>query len=219
MAIDGPAGSGKSTVSRGVAAALGIPVLDTGAMYRAVTLAALESGTPLDDEGAVAAVAGRVHIEVEEGITRLDGTDVSAPIRGPEVTAAVSVVSAHPGVRRLLVARQREWADRHGGAVVEGRDITTVVFPDAWVKVYLTASDEARAARRQRDEAAADRAVDVEDVRREIARRDALDSGRVASPLRVAEDAVVIDTTHLGPDDVVAEVVALFRVVEEGEGC
>ena len=211
VAIDGPAGSGKSTVSRGVAAALGIPVLDTGAMYRAVTLAAMEAGVPLDDEAGVARVAERASIEAEAGVTRVDGRDVSAEIRTPEVTAAVSVVAAHPAVRGVLVGRQRAWARTHGGAVVEGRDIGSVVFPDAAVKVYLTASDEERARRRQSDEAAVEREVDVDEIRAAIARRDALDSGRVASPLMVTEDATVIDTTHRGVDDVVAEIVDRYR--------
>ena len=203
VAIDGPAGSGKSTVARGVAEVLGLPVLDTGAMYRAVTLAALMVGVPLDDEAGVAGVAGRASIESEVGVTRLDGRDVSAEIRTPEVTAAVSVVAAHPSVRRVLVERQRAWAQTHGGAVVEGRDIGSVVFPDAAVKVYLTASDGERARRRQRDEAAVARPVDVEEVRAAIARRDALDSGRVASRLTVVEDATVIDTTERGVEEVV----------------
>lgn len=211
VAIDGPAGSGKTTVSRGVSAALGLPVLDTGAMYRAVTLAAIESGASLDDEDGLAAIAERAEIDSEAGVTHLDGRDVSAEIRTPEVTASVSVVAAHPAVRRVLVARQRAWARRHGGAVVEGRDIGTVVFPDAQLKVYLTADDEERARRRHRDEVAVARAVDVEEVRAAMAHRDALDSGRLASPLTVAQDAVVIDTTELAAEEVVAEIASRFR--------
>lgn len=223
VAIDGPAGSGKSTVSRGVAAVLGIPVLDTGAMYRAVTLAALEAGVPLDDEAGVARAAERAVIDSEVGVTRLDGRDVSAEIRTPEVTAAVSVVAAHPAVREVLVGRQRAWARSHGGAVVEGRDIGSVVFPDATVKVYLTASDEERARRRQRDEAAVARDVNVDETRDALARRDALDSGRAVSPLTVAEGAAVIDTTDCEVDEVVGEIVARYRratgcSAEHGEG-
>ena len=144
---------------------------------------------------AAVAIAHARSIEVEDGVTTLDGRDVSAEIRGPEVTAAVSAVSAHPPVREILVARQRAWVDAHGGGVVEGRDIGTVVFPDAAVKVFLAADDEERARRRQRDERDADRDVAVEAVQDALARRDALDSSRAASPLRAADDAVVIDTT------------------------
>lgn len=214
VAIDGPGGSGKSTVARAVGERLGLPVLDTGAMYRAVTLAALEAGVALDDEDAVAAVAAACSVSVEAGVTCLGARDVSAEIRGPAVTGAVSLVSAHPAVRRLLVARQREWVARHGGGVLEGRDIGTVVCPDAAVKVFLTATDEERARRRHRDEVAAEREVEVEAVQEALRRRDALDSGRVASPLRAAEDAVVIDTTGRDAAAVVDEIVARFREVE-----
>lgn len=214
VAIDGPSGSGKSTVGRAVAAELGLEVLDTGAMYRAVTLAVLEAGVPLDDEAACRCVAEQAAIDVGAA-TFLDGRDVSAEIRGPEVTAAVSIVSAHPSVREILVDRQREWVTRHGGGVVEGRDIGTVVFPDAAAKAFLTASDEERARRRQRDEHAAERKVEVDEVREAMRRRDALDSGRVVSPLRAAGDALVIDTTERTVEDVVAEIVARFRA---GEG-
>jgi cytidylate kinase len=151
IAIDGPSGSGKSTVARAVAAELGLQVLDTGAMYRAVTLAVLRAGAGLDDAETCAAIARASAISVEGGVTMLDGRDVSGEIRGPLVTSAVSIVSAHPEVREILVARQRAWVARHGGGVVEGRDIGTVVFPDATVKVFLVASDEERARRRHRD--------------------------------------------------------------------
>jgi cytidylate kinase len=216
VAVDGPSGSGKSTVARGVSQRLGLQVLDTGAMYRAVTFAALDAGVPLDDEDACAKVAEAVDLDVdaEAGITRVDGRDVSTEIRGPEVTAAVSVVSAHPAVRRLLVARQREWVEEHGGGVVEGRDIGTVVFPDAAVKVFLTASDDERARRRQLDEVAASRDVEVEAVRDAIARRDRLDSNRAVSPLRAADDALPIDTTRRSVDEVVDEIVERFRAVD-----
>jgi len=214
VAIDGPSGSGKSTVARAVASELGLPVLDTGAMYRAVTLAALEDRIPLDDGGACAAIAATREITLEEGVTTLDGRNVSREIRGPEVTSAVSVVSAHPEVREILVTRQRAWVEQHGGGVVEGRDIGTVVFPAATVKVYLVAAEEERARRRQRDELAAARSVAVEDVRSALDRRDAIDSGRTASPLRPADDAIVLDTTHLDVDTVVADVVARVRAAE-----
>ncbi len=151
---------------------------------------------------------------MENGVTRLDGRDVSAEIRGPVVTGAVSTVSAHPEVREVFVARQRAWVERHGGGVVEGRDIGTVVFPDATVKVFLDASDEERARRRQRDEKAAARAVAVDEVKAALDRRDAIDSGRAVSPLRAADDAIIIDTTHLDVDTVVADVVARARAAE-----
>lgn len=210
VAIDGPSGAGKSTVARGVAEALCLPVLDTGAMYRAVTLAVLTQGADPTDERACADIARVTEIETTDG-TRLDGNDVATEIRGPAVTASVSTVSAHPAVRMVLVARQREWADAHGGGVIEGRDIGTVVFPDAAVKVYLTASDEERARRRQRDEAAAERPVGVPEVREELERRDRLDSTRAASPLQVAVDALVVDTTEVSVTDVVAAIANRFR--------
>jgi cytidylate kinase len=211
VAVDGPSGSGKSTVARGVADALGLEVLDTGAMYRAVTLAALDAAIDLRDATACAEVARASRIEVDGTGVTLDGRAVTAEIRGPHVTGAVSVVSAHPGVREVLVARQRSWAVQHGGGVVEGRDIGTVMFPDAAVKVFLTASDEERARRRQRDEHAASRDVDVETVRESLSRRDRLDSTRAVSPLRAAPDALVVDTTERSAADVVAEIVARFR--------
>jgi cytidylate kinase len=214
VAIDGPSGSGKSTVARAVGDALGLRVLDTGAMYRAVTLAALAAGADLADGDAIADLAAKARIEVE-GDIRLDGRDVSAEIRAPAVTAAVSTVSAHPGVRRELVARQRAWVDAHGGGVVEGRDIGTVVFPAAPVKVYLEANEHERARRRQRDEAAADRDLAVGAVRDALAQRDALDSKRTASPLRAAADAIVIDTTDRSVLEIVAEIVTRFRAVTE----
>jgi cytidylate kinase len=214
IAIDGPSGSGKSTVARAVAEELGLAVLDTGAMYRAVTLAALEAEAVLDDAGACGAIARASVISVEHGVTRLDGRDVSAEIRGPVVTGAVSIVSAHPEVREVLVAHQRAWVGNHGGGVVEGRDIGSVVFPDATVKAFLVASDDERARRRQRDEAAAARAVAVEEVKAALDRRDAIDSGRAVSPLRPADDAIVIDTTHLDVDTVVAEIVARAKAAE-----
>ena len=177
VAIDGPAGSGKSTVARGVADALGLQMLDTGAMYRAVTLAAMRAGVDVADADAVADVAERAEIELGDGSVCLDGRDVSAEIRGPEVTAAVSAVSAHPAVRddpRRPAARAG--CDEHGGGVVEGRDIGTVVFPDAPVKVFLTARDDVRAVRRRRDEEASAREVDVDTVREAITQRDQADA-------------------------------------------
>ena len=214
VAIDGPSGSGKSTIGRGVATALGLRTLDTGAMYRAVTLAVLRAGRDPADGEAAAGAARTVTITVEEGVTTLDGDDVSAEIRGPAVTGAVSTVSAHPSVRAELVARQRAWVAEHGGGVVEGRDIGSVVFPDAAVKVFLTASDDERARRRQRDEAQADRALSMGEVRASMAARDEADSGRAASPLTTADGATIVDTTGRSVADIVAEIVGAFRVAE-----
>jgi CMP/dCMP kinase len=216
IAIDGPSGSGKSTVARGVANGLGLPVLDTGAMYRAVTLAVLGAGVPLDDADACAAIARAASIAVEKGVTTLDGRDVSREIRAPDVTAAVSAVSAHPAVREILVRRQRDWVARHGGGVVEGRDIGTVVFPDAPVKVFLIATDDERARRRQRDEAAAERDVPIHDVKAALERRDAVDSARAVSPLRIADDATVVDTTGADVDTVVADILKRAQAAEAG---
>ena len=211
VAIDGPAGSGKTTVARGVADALQLDVLDTGAMYRAVTLLALERGLDLQDGEAIARVAEQTPLELGEppGSVRLDGRDVTREIRGPAVSAGVSAVSAHPEVRRLLRSRQREWAEARGGGVVEGRDIGTVVLADAPLKVFLTASDDERARRRLRDEQAAERQADLTDVRDAVDRRDALDNQ--TTPLEPAPDAVVIDTTGRDVDEVVSEIVQRFE--------
>lgn len=210
VAIDGPAGSGKSTVARGVASALGLEVLDTGAMYRAVTLLAIERGIALGDGEAIARAAEQAALELGDppGSVRLDGRDVSREIRGPAVSAGVSEVSSHPPVRALLRRRQREWAEQRGGGVVEGRDIGTVVFTDAPVKVFLTASEEERARRRHRDEEAAARPADLDAVRDAVDRRDALDNR--TTPLMPAPDAVVIDTTGREVADVVDEIVERF---------
>jgi cytidylate kinase len=214
VAIDGPSGSGKSTVARGVGARLGLEVLDTGAMYRAVALAVIQRGIDPADGPRCVEVARTIDLDVADRVL-LDGTDVSAAIRGPAPTAAVSAVSAHRGVREILVARQRKWVEVHGGGVVEGRDIGTVVFPDAAVKVFLTASHAERTRRRHRDETAADREVDVEAVAEGLARRDELDSSREASPLAVAPDALLVDTTGRTVDDVVDEIVERFAAVTQ----
>jgi len=214
VAIDGPSGSGKSTIGRGVAAALGLDTLDTGAMYRAVTAAVLRAGVQPEDADGAAEVARSVVLGGGDGLTTLDGEDVSAEIRTPAVTAAVSAVAAHPAVRTVLVARQRAWVEDHDGGVVEGRDIGSVVFPDAPVKVYLTASEAERARRRTLDEAAAQRDRTLEDVRSTMAARDAADSGRAASPLVTAAGALVVDTTDRTPADIVAEIVRAFRAAE-----
>ncbi len=195
VAIDGPAGAGKSTVSRAVAARLGVERLDTGAMYRAVAALALRQGLEASDLGGVARLAEEATIEVGARVL-INGIDVTDVIRSPEVGRAVSPVAANPDVRLALVARQRAWAAQHGGGVVEGRDIGSVVFPDAALKVYLTASAEERARRRQ-DETAAG-----------VARRDHIDSTRAASPLLAAPDAHHLDTTGHTVQDVVEEVLS-----------
>lgn len=207
VAVDGPSGSGKSSTARGVSARLGLRYLDTGAMYRAMTWWMLEHDVDVDDPAAVAAAAPGVRLDVgtDPGAPTIavDGTDVAGPIRGPRVTAAVSAVSAVPAVRALLVARQRA-AIGDGGIVVEGRDIGSVVAPDADLKVYLVADAAARAARR-----AAEHAGDASLTEAELARRDRLDSTRAASPLRQAPDAVVVDGTSCTLDAVVEHVCSL----------
>jgi cytidylate kinase len=210
IAIDGPAGSGKSTVARTVAERLALPYLDTGAMYRAVAFAALRRGIDPDDREPVARLAQRVELSVEAGVVTVDGVDASIEIRGPEVTRAVSAVASNPAVRAELVARQRRWAAGHRGGVVEGRDIGTVVFPSAPLKVYLTASHEARAERRAREVTD----LSYDSVAADIARRDHVDSTRSADPLQVAEDAVVLDTSGLSIDEVVAEVLGHVQRLE-----
>jgi cytidylate kinase len=199
IAIDGPAGSGKSTVAKRLAQRLGLDYLDTGAMYRAVTFAALRRGIDPADAEPVVMLAKAVEMEVTDGIVRVDGVDASIEIRGPEVSRAVSIVAANPGVREELVRRQREWAAEHGGGVVEGRDIGSVVFPDASFKAYLTARPDVRASRR----AAEVQDLDYETVASDMARRDALDSGREASPLLKADDALEVDTSDLGVEEIV----------------
>ncbi|MGH8973769.1 MAG: (d)CMP kinase [Acidimicrobiia bacterium] len=208
IAIDGPSGSGKSTVAQAVGAALGLPVLETGAMYRAVTLCALVQGLAPDDAPALATLAARLDIEVDDRV-RVDGRDVTDELRRPDVTAAVSAVAAVAGVRSALVARQREWIAGHGGGVVEGRDIGTVVAPDAVLKVYLVAGEDERARRRQSQE----NLTGLEATREDMRRRDAFDSGRAVAPLAIAVDAVIVDTTGRSIDDVVSEVTSRYRAV------
>jgi cytidylate kinase len=199
IAIDGPAGSGKSTVAKRLAQRLGLGYLDTGAMYRAVTFAALRRGIDPADTEPVVSLAKTVEMDVSDKGVQVDGVDATIEIRGPEVSRAVSIVAANPGVREELVRRQREWAIERDGGVLEGRDIGTVVFPDAVLKAYLTARPEVRAERR----AAEVQGLDYETVASDMARRDALDSGRDADPLRRAADAVEVDTSDLSIDEVV----------------
>jgi cytidylate kinase len=212
IAIDGPAGSGKSTVAREVARRLGLAYLDTGAMYRAVAFEAIRRGIDPDDTLTVAELARQIDIEVSDKVL-VNGTDATVEIRGPEVTRAVSAVAANPDVRHELVLRQREWAEARSGGVIEGRDIGTVVFPDAPLKVYLTASHTERAERRNREMLERD----YDQVAADMARRDEIDSTRSASPLAVADDAVELDTTGLSADQVVDRVMELATDRMEGK--
>jgi len=214
VAIDGPVASGKSTTARGVARALGYLWLDTGAMYRAVGLAALEAGVPLSDADGLGALAEGSDVRlVREGAgvrVILDGRDVTELIRTAEVTHAASAVAVASRVRRRLVSLQQE-AGRRGGVVAEGRDTTTVVFPDAELKVFLTAVGDARARRRLGDFADAGRGCDIESVSAEIAERDERDSTRDDSPLCLADDAVVIDNSEISAGETVRRIVTLAR--------
>ena len=207
VAIDGPAGTGKSTVSRGLARELGARYLDTGSMYRIVTLALVRAGVDLNDPGAIAAAADvplSIGYDPDAEQAFLGDEDVSAQIRGDEVTRAVSAVSAVSEVRTRLVAIQRELATGPGSVVVEGRDIGTVVLPYAPVKIFLTASAETRARRRNEQNIAAGLPDDYETVLADVRRRDHLDSSRAVSPLRAAEDAVVVDTSDMNQTEVIA---------------
>jgi cytidylate kinase len=212
--MDGPSGSGKSSTSRGVAARLGLRYLDTGAMFRAMTWWMLQRGVDVEDPGAVADLVDAPLLvsgtDPESPTITVDGTDVAGPIRSQEVTAAVSAVSAVPEVRARLLREQRDIIG-DGGIVVEGRDIGTVVVPDAAVKVYLTADAEARAARRTAEMAG----TTVAATQQDLIRRDRLDSGRATAPLQMADDAHHIDTTPYTLDEVVDQVVALVREAAE----
>ncbi len=205
VAIDGPAGAGKSTVGRAVAARLGLQYLDTGAMYRAVTFAALRRGIDPADESDVASLAAAVEMELDGSAVIVDGVDATVEIRGREVTAAVSAVAANSQVRAELVRRQRSWVAAHGGGVVEGRDIGSVVFPDATLKLYVTASPRVRAERR-----VAEIGGNVDDVEASIIERDRKDSTRADSPLMETSDAIVVDTTGSSVDEVVSHVLGLM---------
>ena len=205
IAIDGPAGAGKSTVARGVARALGFTYLDSGAMYRAVALAAIERGIDPDDGDRLGEMAWGLAIDFDGDTVRLDGKPVEGRIRSPEVTIAASKVSVHPQVRQAMVKRQRELIAA-GNYVAEGRDIGTVVSPDSPLKVFLTAAEGERARRR-----AADSGESVGEVQEAMRDRDRRDQERADSPLRVAQDSVSIDTTDLSPDEVVERIAELAR--------
>ncbi len=214
IAIDGPAASGKSTTAREVAKRLGYIYIDTGAMYRAVTKAALDAGVDMNDAAALEEIArsSRITLEIKNGRqhTILNGRDVSREIRTPEIDRNIAPVATHPGVRRIMVEQQRQLA-RDGGVVMDGRDIGTVVLPDAELKIFMEASIEARARRRLREQANGDAAVTLEQIKADLARRDHADSTRADGPLKKAEDAIVIDTSHMSIEEQVARIVALAR--------
>jgi len=207
VAIDGPAGAGKSTVARALAHRMGVQYLDTGAMYRAVTWLALRSGCDLSDDQAVGEVAERCVLHVGLDDVVVDDHDVTQEIRQSEVTKAVSIVAANPRVRTEMRRRQRQWGEARGGGVIEGRDIGTVVFPDAIAKLFLTANPRVRAERR-----VAEVGGDVDEIEAQIVERDRLDSTRSDSPLAESSDAIVIDTSDKSVGEVVDE---LVRLVEE----
>jgi CMP/dCMP kinase len=221
VALDGPAGAGKSTVSKALADRLGVPYLDTGAMYRAITLAAIRAGVDPADETRVGELGESTAIDISPARVLVDGVEATAAIRSPEVNASVSVVAANSAVRLAMRTQQRLWAEREGGGVVEGRDIGSVVFPDAALKVYLTASPRERAIRR-----AMEVGGDVDEIESSIAARDHLDSTRSDSPLVVAEGSVVVDTDGRSVDEIVDAIVGLLderggkwlAANEEGQG-
>ncbi len=214
MTVDGPAGVGKSTVAREVATALSVPYLDTGAYYRAAALAVIRAGIDPADRDAALAVVGRAILDFRDGRMLLNGEAVTEAIRDPAVAGTASAVSTAPSLRRVVVEAQRDWVARAGGrAVVEGRDIGTVVFPHAAVKVFLTADAAERARRRARDPES--EGLSLQEIEQQLRSRDHTDSTREASPLRPAEDAVIIDTTGLTVAEVVAIVLSL--VAEAGE--
>jgi cytidylate kinase len=214
VTLDGPSGTGKSSVARAVATRLGAAYLDTGAMYRAATVAVLDAGVDLSDPEAVARAVAAADIQVgttaDAEIVLVEGVDVADRIRGAEVTRTVSPVSAVPAVRRLLVERQRSLIAEADGVVVEGRDIGTVVLPDATLKIYLTAAPEARAARRAGQLGVTDPGR-IAEIAADLRRRDEYDSSRADSPLRPAADAVVVDSTGLDREAVVERVLDLAR--------
>jgi CMP/dCMP kinase len=213
IAIDGPAGSGKTTVARLVAAELGLRTVETGAMYRALTLEALDAEVSLDDEAGLVKLAAATLIELRGDRVFMDGLDVTEAIRSERVTASVSELSAHPKVREWMVKQQRALA-AGGGVVMEGRDIGTVVLPSAHLKVFLTASARERARRRSKE--LAESGVDAKEssTLQELAERDRIDSKREASPLAVAQDAMVLDTTKMTLDEVVEAIVRRARELE-----
>lgn len=211
IAIDGPAGAGKSTVARQVSTATGLRYLDTGAMYRCVALAVQRSSTDPYDEDAVGQIAREVSVVIERDGALLNGVAVTDEIRSPEINAIVSIIAAHTPVRDAMREQQRRWIDDHHGGVVEGRDIGTVVFPTAVLKVFLTASPEVRAERR-----VGQNGGDLEAVAASIAERDYLDSNRLDSPLKPSSDSVIVDSSRRTIEEVVQEIVTHFKRVDHG---
>jgi len=211
IAIDGPAGAGKSTVARQGSTATGLRYLDTGAMYRCVALAVQQSSTDANDAEAVGQIAREVSVVIGRDAAMLNGTDVSAEIRSSEINSIVSIIAAHTPVRDAMREQQRAWIRDHEGGVVEGRDIGTVVFPDAILKIFLTASPEVRAERR-----VGQNGGDIQAVAASIAERDHLDSTRLDSPLKPSHDSVVVDSSRRTIDEVVAEIVTHFEKVDHG---
>jgi len=215
VAIDGPSGAGKSTAGRAVAERLGYVFLDTGAMYRALALAALRAGVALDDAAEVAGLATRLRLDLRPGgAVLLDGEDVTSALRTQDVGAAASRVSVHPPVRRHMVARQREMG-QEGGVVMDGRDIGTAVFPDADVKFYVDAHPRQRATRRHEELSQRGLASDLDTIEREIRQRDHADSTRAESPLTRAPDAIHLDTTELGLDEVVRRMLSAIEQLRQ----
>jgi cytidylate kinase len=210
IAIDGPSGAGKGTIARAVASELGYRHIDSGAMYRAVGWKALQDGLPLEDEDAIAQLARDSHIDLAETLVAIDDHDVTQAIRTPEIDRAAAAVARLPKVRAVLVERQRLFADGRG-IVMEGRDIGTVVFPKADVKIYLDAAPEERARRRASDSTRKNRPAPVSEVATLLTERDQLDRTRAVSPLQVANDALVIDTTGKSINEVVSEVLGVVR--------
>ncbi|MBH02141.1 MAG: cytidylate kinase [Acidimicrobiaceae bacterium] len=207
IAIDGPAGSGKSTIAKALAKRLNLEYLDTGAMYRAVALISIQQKVEIKDEKQVLAIAKEMDFNFEDGICEVNGFDATKEIRGSEVTRVVSVVAAMPTVREEMVERQRLWVEKRRGGVVEGRDIGSVVFPKAKVKVYLTASEEVRAERRIEQE----ETLDVLKVADSIRKRDEADKGRSTSPLVRSEGAIEIDTSLMGIEETIEEILEIFK--------
>jgi cytidylate kinase len=220
IALDGPSGAGKSTLGRMIARELNLLYLDTGAMYRAAALAVIDEGVSLTDQKAIAEVVARADINLEGDPdslqVRLNGRDVSEEIRTEEVSHSSSVISTIPEVRRILVNRQREMGTRSGGVVLDGRDIGTVIFPQADIKFFLTAAPEARAQRRYEEDRLKERDATFEDTLTDINARDRRDSTRDDSPLRIAEDAIVIDSTELSIDEVFERMLEVIRERQAG---
>jgi len=207
IAIDGPAGSGKSTIAKALAKRLNLEYLDTGAMYRAVALISIQQKVEIKDEKQVLAVAKEMDFNFEDGLCVVNGFDATKEIRGSEVTRVVSVVAAMPTVRQEMVERQRLWVEERNGGVVEGRDIGSVVFPKAKVKVYLTASEEVRTERRIEQEETPDASKVADSIRK----RDEADKGRSTSPLVRSEGAIEIDTSLMGVEETIEEILGIFK--------